>query len=239
MTQGTHQLAASMINQLNRVDTISNNLANLNTNGFKSDYVSEGSFNSYLERKNNNNEEVSYESYIMNTVPKIDHNYIDSKLGSITPTGNNLDFALSQANTYFKVENNRGEIELTRDGKFKVLDGNIVNQNGYKVLDNKNNPIVANNEELLSTISVVSANFADLNKIGNNNYKYNKEENLQLIENNQDYIIQGSIERSNTSSIGSMVSMIDAQRRFEQAQKAIAGIDDINKKVIESIGNGR
>ena len=239
MTQGTHQLAASMINQLNRVDVISNNLANLNTIGFKADNVSEGSFNSYLERTNNEGEKVSHLSYIMNTVPKIDHNYIDSKLGSITPTGNNLDFALSQSNTYFKVESNNGEIELTRDGKFKVLDGNIVNQNGYKVLDNTNNPIAANNEELLATISVVSANFADLDKVGNNNYKYKSEDNIKIIEDNQKYILQGSIERSNTSSIGSMVSMIDAQRRFEQAQKAMTGIDDINKKVIESIGNGR
>jgi len=239
MTQGTHQLAASMINQLNRVDVISNNLANLNTVGFKADNLSEGSFNSYLERKNDDGEKVSHLSYIMNTVPKIDHNYIDSKLGSITPTGNNLDFALSQANTYFKVESNNGEIELTRDGKFKVLDGNIVNQNGYKVLDNTNNPIAANNEELLATISIVSANFSDLDKIGNNNYKYNSEDNIKVIEDNQKYILQGSLERSNTSSIGSMVSMIDAQRRFEQAQKAITGIDDIDKKVIESIGNGR
>ncbi len=239
MTQGTHQLAAGMINQLNRVDVISNNLANLNTVGFKADNLSEGSFNSYLERKNDKDEEVSHLSYIMNTVPKIDHNYIDSKLGSITPTGNNLDFALSQANTYFKVESNTGQVELTRNGKFKVLDGNIVNQNGYKVLDNTNNPIAANNEELLSTISVVSANFADLDKVGNNNYKYTSEGNVKIIEDNQIYIIQGSIERSNTNSIGSMVSMIDAQRRFEQAQKAMTGIDDINKKVIESIGNGR
>lgn len=239
MTQGTHQLAANMINQLNRVDTISNNLANLNTTGFKADNSSEGSFNSYLERTNDKGEDVSQLSYIMNTVPKMDHNYIDSKLGVITPTGNNLDFALSQSNTYFKVETDSGKIELTRDGKFKVLDGNLVNQNGHKVLDNTNNPIAANDEELLTTISVVSANFVDLNKVGNNNYKYNKEDNLKIIEDNQNYIIQGSLERSNVNSIGSMVSMIDAQRRFEQAQKAIIGIDDINKKVIESIGNGR
>lgn len=239
MVQGTHPLAASMINQLNRVDVISNNLANLNTTGFKEDSLSEGSFNSYLERTNKEGEKVSNLSYIMNTVPKIDHNYINSKLGSITPTGNNLDFALSQTDTYFKVESNTGDIELTRDGKFKVVDGNLVTQNGYKVLDNTNNPIAANNEELLATIAVVSVNFKDLDKIGNNNYKSTNDENVKIIEDNQKFILQGSLERSNTSAIGSMVSMIDAQRRFEQAQKAISGIDDINKKVIESIGDGR
>ena len=239
MIQGTHPLAASMINQLNRVDVISNNLANLNTNGFKQDNLSEGSFNSYLERTNKEGEKVSNLSYIMNTVPKIDHNYINSKLGSITPTGNNLDFALSQKDTYFKVESSSGEIELTRDGKFKIVDGNLVTQNGYKVLDSTNNPIAANNEELLSSIAVVSVNFKDLDKVGNNNYTSTNNDNIKMIEDNQKFLLQGSIERSNTSAIGSMVSMIDAQRRFEQAQKAITGIDDINKKVIESIGNGR
>ena len=239
MIQGTHPLAASMINQLNRVDVISNNLANLNTTGFKEDNLSEGSFNSYLERTNKEGEKVSNLSYIMNTVPKIDHNYINSKLGSISTTGNNLDFALSQTDTYFKVKSSSGEIELTRDGKFKVVDGNLVTQNGYNVLDNTNNPIAANNEELLATIAVVAANFKDLDKIGNNNYKSTNDDNIKQIEDNQKYILQGSLERSNTSPIASMVSMIDAQRRFEQAQKAITGIDDINKKVIESIGNGR
>ena len=36
-----------------------------------------------------------------------------------------------------------------------------------------------------------------------------------------------------------MVSLIEAQRKFEQSQKAIAGIDEINRKVIDTIGNGR
>lgn len=35
MNQGVYPLAASMINQINRLDQISNNLANINTNGFK------------------------------------------------------------------------------------------------------------------------------------------------------------------------------------------------------------
>ncbi|MEA3498792.1 MAG: flagellar hook-basal body protein [Campylobacterota bacterium] len=238
MTQGTHPLAASMINQLNRVDMISNNLANANTVGFKEDSVSEGSFNSYLERTNKEGKSVSNLSYIMNTVPKIDNNYINSALGSISSTGNNLDFALTQADTYFKVESKNGEVELTRNGQFKILNGNLVTHNGYKVLDNTNNPILAADEELSARVAVVSANFKDLEKSGNNNYKF-AEKDITIVENNQEYILQGSIERSNTNSINSMVSLIDAQRRFEQAQKAITGIDDINKKVIESIGNGR
>jgi len=238
MTQGTHQLAATMINQLNRVDTVSNNLANANTVGFKEDSLSEGSFNSYLNRVNEKGEDLSKHSYIMNTVPKIDNNYINSKLGSISITGNNLDFALSQADTYFKIQKDDGSIELSRNGSFKILDNQLVTQNGYKVLDKDNKPILTTDSLFSSKISLVSENFNDLDKIGNNNYISNNK-NTKVIENNQDYIIQGSLEKSNTNSMKAMISLIDAQRRFEQAQKAMTGIDDMNKKVIDSIGNGR
>jgi len=46
---GIYSLSATMVNQLNRVDVLSNNLANVNTYGFKEDNLVEGSFNHYLE----------------------------------------------------------------------------------------------------------------------------------------------------------------------------------------------
>ncbi len=58
MTQGLHPLAANMINQLNRVDVISNNLANANTVGFKQDSLVEGSFNNYLEKAERKGEKL-------------------------------------------------------------------------------------------------------------------------------------------------------------------------------------
>jgi flagellar basal-body rod protein FlgG len=121
MTLSNHPLAATMINQLNRVDVLTNNLSNSNTIGFKENSLAEGSFNSYLNRKESENEDISKLSKIMNTIPKIDNNYIDSKLGSITPSGNNLDFAITQSDTYFKVKTGEGDsdIQLTRDELLK------------------------------------------------------------------------------------------------------------------------
>ena len=52
-------------------------------------------------------------------------------------------------------------------------------------------------------------------------------------------MLQGSLEKSNVNTIRTMVGLIEAQRKFEQSQKAITGIDQINGKVIESIGNQR
>ena len=238
MTQGIHQLTASMVNQLNRVDVISNNLANANTVGFKEDNLAEGSFNRYLKQQEKKDEVVLKESLIMDTIPKIDSNYKSELVGSIKQTGNNLDFALNTKDVFFKVQNQQGNIEYTRDGSFKVIDGQLVNQNNFLVLDNNNTPIDTANPEFASSIAVIQTDFKNLDKIGNNNYKIIDEENLVVVTNPEEYILRGALEQSNVNAIRTMVGLIEAQRSFEQAQKAITGIDAINGKVIDKIGNG-
>ena len=239
MTQGIHQLTASMVNQLNRVDVISNNLANANTVGFKEDNLAEGSFNRYLKEQEKKDEVVLKESLVMDTIPKIDSKYKDESVGSIKQTGNNLDFALKDKNMFFKVQNTQGNIEYTRDGSFKVLNGNLVTQNGYSVLNNQNEPINIDNPEFATEISLVSTNFKNLENIGNNNYKVINENKIMNIATSDTYMMQGALENSNVNTIRTMVGLIEAQRKFEQSQKAITGIDAINTKVIDSIGNGR
>jgi flagellar basal-body rod protein FlgG len=239
MTQGVHQLTASMVNQLNRVETISNNIANANTVGFKEDSLSEGSFNNYLAKKVEAREEINHLNKVMTTIPKIDNKYVDSKVGAIKTTGNKLDFALNTENTFFKLKNPNGEIELTRDGSFKVLDGQLVSQNGYKVLGNDNNELFVDNDDFVQRIAVVSTNFSNLDKIGNNNFKVKDFANVEQKDNNDEFILRGALESSNVNSIRSMVSLIEAQRKFEQSQKAITGIVDIDKKLISKLGDGR
>ncbi|MEA3288559.1 MAG: flagellar hook-basal body protein [Campylobacterota bacterium] len=239
MTQGTYPLAANMINQLNRVDRISNNLANVNTAGFKEEHLAEGSFNRYLEETKKDKKEINELSYVMNTIPKIDNNYINSTLGSVEQTGNKLDFALSQFDSFFKVEKPNGDIELTRDGQFKIINGQLTTQNGYKVLNNDNQPINLEEEDFVQNISVVNSNYNNIKKVGNNNYEIIDETKIKLAENPQGQLLQGAVEKSNVNGVHSMVSLIDAQRRFEQAQKAVTSIDEINKKVIADVGSVR
>ena len=239
MTQGIHQLTANMVNQLNRVDLVSNNLANANTVGFKEDSLSEGSFNNYLEKAQEEKKDISKLSYIMNTIPKIDNDFINTNIGSVTDTGNKLDFALTQKDSYFKIKSTNGDIQLTRDGEFKVLNGNLVTKNGDNVLNNENNPIVVNNDNFYQNISVVSSDIKNLDKTGNNNYKIKNLDEIKVVANNMEYMSQGSIERSNVNTIKTMVDLIEAQRKFEQAQKAISGIDEINQKVISDVGTSR
>ena len=239
MTQGIHQLTASMVNQLNRVDVVSNNLANLNTVGFKADNLAEGTFNRYLKQQEIKDEVVLKESLIMDTIPKIDASYRNESVGALKQTGNGFDFALKDKNMFFKVKNDQGNFEYTRDGSFKNIDGVLISQNGYPVLNDNNEEISIDNPDFALNISVSKVEFTNLDKLGNNNYRAIDDTQVELVAQADEYVIQGALEHSNVNSIKTMVGLIEAQRKFEQSQKAINTIDEINDKVIESIGNGQ
>lgn len=239
MTQGIHQLTASMVNQLNRVDVISNNLANANTVGFKEENLAEGSFNRYLRQQEKKDEVVLKESEIMDTIPKIDASYTSKAVGAIITTGNPLDFAIEDPSMFFKVQNAQGDVEYTRNGSFKNVDDVLVNQNGYPVLDNNNAPINTTNPNFQNTIGLIQTDFTNLEKVGNNNYTAKADDAIAVVANPINSINQFELEQSNVNTIRTMVGLIEAQRKFEQSQKAITGIDEINSKVIDSIGNGR
>ena len=234
MNQGVYSLSAAMINQLNRVDVISNNLANINTNGFKEDNLMEGSFNHYLERLAQKDIAPTRLNTINNTVPKIDGNFIRGDIGSIVETGNSLDFALKTNDTFFKVQDKNGDIVLTRDGSFKNLGGILSTFDGKKVLNNNNQQInVADGFE--TQISVVSTPYANLSKIGNNNNKIDDTTQVKPIIDNDQFVVLGAVEKSNINAVTTMVALIDSQRRLEQAQKAITGIGELSEKLLTKI----
>ena len=232
---GTYSLPASMINQLNRVDLISNNLANSNTNGFKQEGLSEGSFNNYLQKAQAQNFDPKNSSTVINTIPKIDIKYINGKQGPIKPTENEFDFALKHRDTFFKVLDENGEMKLTRDGAFNNINNFLVNGSGHKVLDANDEPIVAA-DGFEDFVGVVRADYTNLEKVGNNNYRIIDNEEVVHYEQNDEYIKQGAIERSNVNSVQTMVSLIDAHRRMAQAQKAITTIGELSTTAIEKLG---
>ncbi len=236
MNQGTYPLAASMINQINRLDQISNNLANNNTHGFKQDGLTETTFNHYLQRAQNEDFTPTKINIVTNNIPKIDAMYIDGEVGAIASTGNKLDFALEQPDTFFKLQDQNGDIVYTRDGAFKNSDGFLVDSNGNNILNTNNGPIEID-ENVREQIGITQIAFTNLEKVGNNSFKLKDDNELLIFDNNDGLIIEGAIEKSNVNSVTAMVELIDAHRRFDQSQKAIKTIDEINGKVIDKIGS--
>lgn len=141
MQSGYYSATGGIVAQMNRLDTIANNLANANTTAFKKDSLIVGDFARHLKDArdtlpihNQTKEAASYINRAHNKVPHIVEGYSDFSLGNIQKTDNTFDFALANENLFFAVNTPDG-IKLTRDGAFTLSDnGTLVTKDGYEVL---------------------------------------------------------------------------------------------------------
>ncbi|KAB7707451.1 flagellar hook-basal body complex protein [Bacillus aerolatus] len=139
-----------------KLDILSNNIANLDTNGYKR---REASFTDLMNQNVTNmlraNEEVGRltpSGIRIGTGAKIGQTQMTGAQGSVQPTGRKLDFAFTKENQFFKVlvqENGQGKIHYTRDGAFAVTPVNanevmLVTTEGRPVLGEDNQPITFN-----------------------------------------------------------------------------------------------
>ncbi len=141
MQTGYYSSAAGMVTQFNRLDTIANNLANVNTTGYKEDNLIVGDFmRIYKEARdelaldNNTKESAQFINRTMTRAPQIVDGYTNFSVGTMDKSNNTLDFALSREGLFFAVKTPQG-VRLTRDGSFTTNDeGKLVTKQGYEVL---------------------------------------------------------------------------------------------------------
>jgi flagellar basal-body rod protein FlgF len=225
LISGMYKLIDGSLVQKLRFDTISNNLANINTNAFKKDTVS---FREALSMQNSAN--------------------IDLSPGPLRYTGNELDMALETPG-FFRVQTPRG-IRYTRDGSFTLnAERVLVTKHGYPVLG-ENGPILINGSSVTveSDGTVVAANepvdtlaVADfreprlLRKEGSSYYAFEGEE-TDIVDPEVINVQNGYVERSNVDATVEMVKMVESLRVYESAQKAIQCIDEMNDKMVNQVG---
>ena len=141
MQTGYYSSAAGMVTQFNRLDTIANNLANVNTVGFKEDGLIIGDFmriykekRDELDLQNNTVEGAQFLNRTMTRAPQISEHFTNHSVGTMQSTSNPFDFALSNKGLFFAVETPVG-VRLTRDGSFTTnSDGDLVTKDGYRVI---------------------------------------------------------------------------------------------------------
>lgn len=141
MMNGFYSATSGMVTQFNRLDVISNNLANANTNGYKRDDVVIGDFLRLYEEykhelplQNHTREAAKFLNRTINRVPSVVEEYSDMTVGSFSRTENPLDLALKNANAFFAIMTPNG-VRYTRDGAFELDNsGILVNKNGFPVL---------------------------------------------------------------------------------------------------------
>lgn len=141
MQSGYYNTTGGIVTQFSKLDIVSNNLANLNTNGFKRDDVVIGDYlRLYQTHKhelpidNHTREASKFLNRTMDRVPIISEEYTDTEVGAMAQTENPLDFALQNKNAYFAILTPEG-VRYTRDGSFSInSDGILSTKEGFPVL---------------------------------------------------------------------------------------------------------
>ena len=247
--------AASGMNGIQKqIDTISNNLSNVNTVGFKSQRVE---FKDLMYEKISGDDFVRQDGKLSkleigNGVMAIATTRNFSS-GSFKQTENDLDFSIN-GNGFFVINDQYGEEKYTKDGTFKlsIVDGSakLTTSSGYSVIgedgeielgENIKKIVVAENgeinveradgtKEVVNKIKIISfANPSGLESIGKNLYK-NTDVSGEPLDNESGSageIWQGYVETSNVQVIEEMVNMISAQRAYELNSKTIQTVDSM------------
>lgn len=259
MNHGIYTITAGALAIEKKYQIVTNNLANVNTTGFKEQKIS---FASMLPLDKNESE--AKEGYppeikkgIFNTFPYATLTSTDFSEGSLKYTGNTFDFAIS-GKGFFMVKDNKGRIYFTRDGSFKTTkDGYLITNDGEKVLDVNQNPIKLDltnaeyinvdekgniyvNDEQVGQIGVWNVNdYSSLMRYGYNKFEINpklKNRVTPFLSNNYS-LQQGYLEASNVNLIKEMVSLIEVQRHYQACQKVITTIDSqLDSRAINDVG---
>ena len=235
-----------------RLEVVANNLANVNTAGFKRD-------------------EVSFQAYLSSSpgqVPAGQPSYPDSNAGpafwiayqsrtDFTPgplkqTGNLFDVALN-GKGFFSAESPEGTV-YTRRGNFTLnAEGVLVTQEGWPVQSEGGeirvegrsrvpgqpsfgvgeDGTVRVNGRIAGRLRVDDVPAESLVKTGRGYFKTAGEGGspLETVS-----IAQGFLEMSNVEAVQSMVEMIEILRGYESYQRVIRAVDEVNSKSINEVG---
>ena len=236
-----------------RIQVISNNLANVNTNGFKWDRANFESLLYQIIRSSGAQTSVDTEltsGFSVGTgVNIVNSNKLHSQ-GSIVSTDNSLDLAIDGGG-FFQVLLPDGQVVYTRNGAFSRNNEGILTTNSGFIIQ----PEVAIPAEAtkinVSADGIVSVqipeqveaqevgqlqladfqNRTGLQPIGENFYVETTSSGPPVIENpfaaGFGKIIQGALESSNVNVVQELVDMIETQRAYEVSSKSITAVDEM------------
>lgn len=231
-----------------KVDILANNLANINTTGFKksrtdfNELVSQDLLNSGIPAAAGNNQTALGSGV---RVAEVQRFY---EQGNLVETGVPLNLAI-QGEGFFKVLLPGGEERYTRDGSFTLdLEGNIVTSAGYKLegiqLEPGSSKIdvasdgtvrVANHDETTTVAGQIQlsqfTNMAGLQAAGENLYSFNGTATEVVTgspgSGGAGEVRQGYLETANVNLVDEMANLIEAQRAYGFNARIVRTADEM------------
>lgn len=248
--EGVYPILSGALAQEKRLELITNNLANVNTSGFKKDRaVFEGLIASQSGAE-------GFASTIHGPSPafaRLKETATDFSSGNIMSTGEPLDVAIS-GEGFFSVQTPEG-VRYTRNGHFSLdSEGQMVTLSGFPVLGSGGPITLPDGEVIIESdgrISVagtapgaapVEVDFLSLTSFSDPSTLEKRGNTLfEAVRGGETLVIdarfkQGALEGSNVNPVEEMVAMVEVMRLYESAQKAIQTADNIAGKQSNEIG---
>jgi flagellar basal-body rod protein FlgG len=250
MIRGLYTSASGLATGQKRLEVVSNNIANVSTNGYRRDKVAVAPFLEHLvghsDRGNGHPEQtvigrMTYGSTVDEILP-------DLRPGLLEQTNNPTDLAIT-GNGFFSVQTPDGDTLYTRDGAFRVdQEGYLVTAAGDRVLGSNellqpgkdfrvdtDGGIYSSDGMLVDTILVVQFDDnTELTKVQNNCFALPPGSQPDILPN--PVLAQGYLEKSNVNLVDEMVDLIEVSRTYQINQRLLRAQDEILEKAVTQIG---
>ncbi|MDL2224970.1 flagellar hook-basal body complex protein [Eubacteriales bacterium OttesenSCG-928-M02] len=249
MIRGLYLSATNMVVQRRKMDVLTNNIANVETTGYKADTLLSRSFQDMLISRVNDPNIINRYPEVgdLNTGVHIDEVITSFAQGVPQPTEKNSDFCLT-GEGFFVVQTPQGEM-YTRDGDFIVdQNGYLTTQEGYFVLGTQGlirvdpENFVVNADGSINpsggwnpgAFRLVTFNdLGGLRKVGNNLYT-NFSAGPEMQANCE--VRQSCLEGSNVEIVSEIVDMMGTYRSYETSQRIVRMLDESLGKAVNEVG---
>jgi len=234
------------IRAMRQLEVVSNNLANVNTAGFKADRPA-----FTLHRPEGATAEGA-EGRLAGAYATLDGAHTDWRQGILRDTGNQTDLALIGEDGFFRLQAGPDEAAdsfLTRDGAFVVdSEGYLSARSGHRVLDDAGAAIdvggagfEANDQGHVlvdgakkATIGVYDvADRTELAKIGGNRFAV--EAGTAVVAANAE-VVQGSLEASNVEPVRALTELIALSRYYQAFQRNLQTSSELDRALSDRVG---
>lgn len=251
MLRGLYTSASGMLGERVRQDILANNLANLNTPGYRRDEVVFQSFPQLLLSRLEGDAPGMPVGHL-GTGSLLAEVTMDDESGDLRDTGQPLDVALSRADQFFTIETPRG-LRLTRAGSFSIDAQNRLSLGREGLVRGEKGPIlvkegpvsinsageVVAGGEIAGRLAITTvADPATLEKEGQN-LLWDPQAAEAAATTGEYELIPGFLEGTNINPIGEMVNMIAVFRAYEANQKALKAQDETLGLAVTRLGELR
>jgi flagellar basal-body rod protein FlgG len=244
VNSGIYTAVSGLKAQVDALDILANNLANVNTAGYKEDKTFFKILNQELDSAGLDELNVAIDRRKV-----IADSALNLAGGSLTATHRNLDVALT-GDGYLVVQAPQG-IRYTRNGSLILNPKSILSTiDGFPVLGERNRPIALGpgqiyindigevflNDSRVNRLKIVSFGNAE-SPVKEGGFLFSSKGGPDSERPSEARVKQGYLEQSNVNPVSAVVSMVGIMRQFEAIQKSVnLMLNDMNAKSIERLG---